>query len=69
MNKNKPTKIQKEIEKLDNSYKYKHTILERVDKEGSSHHLFDYIEVRERLVMIFGEPETPEQHILLQKKH
>ncbi|MCK4814918.1 hypothetical protein KA005_04035 [bacterium] len=35
---------------------------------NSRHHLFSYYEIRDKLIEIFGEPKTDEEHIFIQKK-
>ena len=35
-------------------------------KDKSKHHLFTYYEVRKKLIQIFGEPITDEEHIFIQ---
>jgi hypothetical protein len=64
----KEQELEKEIVKLDNGYKYKHTIVEGSEKEGSSHHLFDYIDVKDKIEELFGSPLTEQDHLVQQKR-
>ena len=41
--------------------KFKFNIVEEVEGE-SKHHLFDYYEVMDKLVKLFGEPKTDEEY-------
>lgn len=42
----------------------KYNIIEVVDGD-SKHHLFDYYEVRDKLVELFGNPKNDEEHKIL----
>jgi 5-methylcytosine-specific restriction endonuclease McrA len=41
--------------------------IEKVEGD-SKHHIFDYYEVRDKLVRLFGEPKTDEEHKILHKR-
>jgi len=46
---------------------YKYNIMERV-RGNSKHHIFDYYEVKEKIVLLFGEPKTDEEHKTLHNR-
>lgn len=41
----------------------------RIKNPGNSrHHLFTYLEVKQRLIDVFGIPDTDEEHIFMQRE-
>ncbi len=47
------------------TWKIKNIIERIVDDNGDAHHLFNYYEVRGKLISLFGEPKTNEEHEIL----
>lgn len=43
-------------------------IIEGVKKNGSAHHLFNYHEVRMKIVALFGKPKTDVEHEILGRR-
>ena len=43
-------------------------IIEEIERGGSYHHLFNYHEVRIKLVALFGKPKTDKEHEILGKR-
>lgn len=47
--------------------KWKNNKVIIIDKKGTCHHLFDYYDVRDKIMEIIGEPKTEEGHTTLQR--
>ena len=52
---------------MGNNYKVKH-IIEVIEKDGSAHHLFNYHEVRAKIISLFGEPKTDKEFSILDNR-
>ncbi len=46
---------------------YKFNVVEKVEGE-SRHHLFDYYDVRDKLIELFGKPNDEDEHDVLHKR-